>query len=105
MVKSEAKARVLALALILDRVESKNLVAYLAYKTRSGAASVLLRLYRHGYLRREGQDIYRGAVYRYTLTKKGENWLRWYGGRQASSGFLSGFRRLLERGRAGNTSS
>ncbi len=97
------KARVLALALILDRVESENLVAHLGYKTRAGAASVLLRLYHHGYLSREGENVYRGVVYHYVLTEKGKNWLRWYGARQSSGGFLSGFRRLLERGRAGKT--
>ncbi len=99
-----AKAKVLALALLLDRIESGNLVAYLGYKTRAGAASVLLRLCRHGYLSREGVNVYRGTVYRYMLTDKGKEWLRWYGARQSSSGLLSGFWRFLERGRAGKQS-
>ncbi len=98
------KARVLALALILDRIESGSLVDYLGYKTRAGAASVLLRLYHHGYLSRERKNVYRGAVYRYVITEKGKNWLRWYGSRHSSGGFLSGFRRFLERGRAGKQS-
>lgn len=97
------KAKVLMLTLILDKIESRSLVTYLGYRTRGGAASVLLRLSRHGYLSREGVNVYRGMVYHYVLTEKGKRWLRWYGARQSSSGFLSAFRRLLERGRAGKT--
>ncbi len=96
----EAKAKILALALILPRIESKTLVAHLGYKTRSGAASVLLRLYHHGYLRRKGKDVHRAVVYRYVLSEKGQRWLKWYQTRPSNSGVLSGFRRLLERGRA-----
>ncbi len=99
----QSKAKVLALTLLLDRVGSGNLVDYLDYRTKSGAAATLLRLHRHGYLSREAAAVHRGWIYRYSLTAKGTRWLQWYGARQRSGGFLSGFRRLLERGRAGKT--
>lgn len=50
---------------------SADLADALAYATRAGAAATLLRLHRHGHLRRERT----GPGYLYSISGKGRTWL------------------------------
>jgi Mn-dependent DtxR family transcriptional regulator len=69
-----AKARVLAFVREQGRVGSEEVAAALGY-TMPGAASTLLRLHRHGHLRRQRE----GQAFGYTLSEKGERYLRFVG--------------------------
>jgi hypothetical protein len=50
---------------------SADLVDALDYATQGGAAATLLRLHRHGHLRRERF----GTAYLYAISEKGMEWL------------------------------
>ncbi len=65
------KARVLTFVRDEGPVGSWEVAAALGY-TIPGAASTLLRLHRHGHLRRQRE----GQAFRYTLSEKGEGYLR-----------------------------
>ncbi len=65
------KARVLAFVRAHGAVGSDEVAAAMGY-TVPGAASTLLRLHRHGHLHRQR----RGQAFLYTLSQKGEGYLR-----------------------------
>ena len=66
-----AKRRVLAYVRVFGPVSSADVMGGLDYETQAGAAATLLRLHRHGHLRRERF----GLAYLYTISEKGTSWL------------------------------
>jgi predicted transcriptional regulator len=71
-----AKREVLSYIATHGPASSADLVDALDYATQAGAAATLLRLHRHGHLRRER----RGAAYLYAISHKGLGWLSYVGG-------------------------
>ena len=69
-----AKVRVLAFVRDQGAVGSEEVATALGY-TLPGAASTLLRLHRHGHLRRQRE----GQAFVYTLSEKGESYLQFVG--------------------------
>jgi len=65
-----AKARLLELVRERGSIDSEEVAEALGY-TVPGAGSMLLRLHRHGHLRRRRE----GQVFFYTLSPKGESFL------------------------------
>lgn len=77
-----AKREVLGYIASHGPASSADLVEALHYATHAGAAATLLRLHRHGHLRRER----RGAAYVYTISHKGLGWLSFVGGASVDEG-------------------
>jgi predicted transcriptional regulator len=73
----EAKRRILEYIAETQVADSTGLADALGY-TRSGAASTLLRLHRHGHLHRRRIEA---GGYEYAIAPKGEAWLEWAAGR------------------------
>lgn len=73
-----AKADVLEFIAGQGSAGSWTVAVELGYTTQSGAAATLLRLHRHGHLRRTRDD---GRAYLYTLSPKGLLWLEWWSSR------------------------
>jgi len=71
---AEAKTRMLAFVRDQGATTSEEVAAALGY-TLPGAASMLLRLHRHGHLRRQRE----GQAFLYTLSEKGEGYLEYVG--------------------------
>jgi predicted transcriptional regulator len=74
--ESVAKREVLTYLAESGSATSSQLADALGYATHTGAAATLLRLYRHGHLRRERD----GVAYRYYISDKGRTWLSLFGG-------------------------
>jgi len=70
-----AKRRVLTYISYCGPATSAELAHALGYTTQAGAAATLLRLHRHGHLRRARDD----SGYRYSISRKGHRWLSLYG--------------------------
>src|SRR5215469_12323538 len=70
-----AKREVLTYIKDFGPTSSAELAEALHYVTRSGAAATLLRLHRHGHLRRSRDQV----SYQYTLSGKGHDWLFLFG--------------------------
>jgi Mn-dependent DtxR family transcriptional regulator len=71
---AEAKARLLSFVREQEPVRPADVAGALGY-TLPGAASMLLRLHRHGHLRRHRE----GQVFLYALSEKGHDYLRFVG--------------------------
>jgi DNA-binding IclR family transcriptional regulator len=69
----EAKRRVLEFISETQVTDSASVADALGY-TRAGAASTLLRLHRHGHLRRQRTET---GGYEYQISPKGLAWLEW----------------------------
>src|SRR5215470_795584 len=70
-----AKREVLTYIKDFGPTSSAEVAEALHYVTRSGAAATLLRLHRHGHLRRSRDQV----SYQYTLSGKGHDWLSLFG--------------------------
>ncbi len=68
-----AKRRLLSYVAIHGPTDSLAVELDLGYETRGGAASTLLRLHRHGHLRRQWAP----SGYLYAISSKGERWLEY----------------------------
>ena len=70
-----AKREVLTFILEHGPATSADLASSLGYATQSGAAATLLRLHRHGHLRRQRFNM----EYLYSISDKGLTWLSLFG--------------------------
>lgn len=70
-----AKREVLIYIADYGPASSAEVANALEYATQAGAAATLLRLHRHGHLKR-GRD---GLGYRYSISDKGRTWLSLFG--------------------------
>jgi hypothetical protein len=68
-----AKREVLSYLAARGSADSLTVALDLGYETRGGAASTLLRLHRHGHLRRQLEP----SGYVYAISRKGERWLEY----------------------------
>lgn len=72
-----AKAEVLEFVASHESADSWTVAVELGYATQGGAAATLLRLYRHGHLRRRRTN---SGAYVYVVSGKGYQWLEWWSG-------------------------
>ncbi len=72
-----AKQRVLTYITEFGAATPAQLADALGYATHTGAAATLLRLYRHGHLRRHRDGD--GDAYFYYISDKGRMWLSHFG--------------------------
>jgi hypothetical protein len=70
-----AKRAVLTYVAENEPATSAGLADALDYATQAGAAATLLRLHRHGHLRR----VRDGPAYLYSISDKGRTWLSLFG--------------------------